>query len=131
MLSLYTAHSDKGAPLPRVVATSVGICGSYASILGSDPQMSDVISSKLSKIFQSHGAVRLSPPCLRPRDQNYLDTNKPVNAPAELINDQGCVLLMRENLTTNFARAVARCGLASNNLKRYDIDKVFRESDAG
>lgn len=121
---------DKSTLFPHVVATSVAIAGSYVSILGSDPQAVDMICSKLSTIFQSHGAVRLSPPCLRPRDQ-YLDTNNLVNGPAEVINDQGYVLLMRENLTVNFARAIARCGLASNNVKRYDIDKVFRESDAG
>jgi hypothetical protein len=41
------------------------------------------------------------------------------------------VLLMREDLTVNFARAIARCGLAANNVKRYDIDTVYNESDAG
>lgn len=89
----------------------------------------DIICTKMSSIFQSHGATRLSPPCLRPRDQN-IDTNL-VNGPAEFINDQGYVLLMREDLTVNFARAIARCGLAANNVKRYDIDKVFHESAAG
>lgn len=26
---------------------------------------------------------------------------------------------------------MARCGLAANNVKRYDIDTVYNESDAG
>lgn len=41
------------------------------------------------------------------------------------------VLLLKEDLTINFARQIARCGLAANNIKRYDIGTVYHESDAG
>ena len=91
--------------------------------------MVDALCSRLSSIFRSHGASCLRPPCLRPLDQN-IDLYS-VNRPAEVINDLGYVLLMRENLTANFARAVARCGLSANNVKRFDIDTVYQKSDAG
>ncbi len=110
-----------------IVATFVAVNGSFGSTLGSDPYMIDVICSRLRSIFESHGATRLQPPFLRPRDQ-HVDS---VNGPAEVINDQGYVLMIREDLTVNFARSIARCGLAANNVKRYDIDKVYHESDAG
>jgi histidyl-tRNA synthetase len=90
--------------------------------------MIDVVCSRLRSIFESHGATRLQPPFLRPRD--HVDFNS-LNGPAQVINDRGFVLTIREDLTVNFARAIARCGLAANNVKRYDIDKVFHESDAG
>lgn len=109
-------------------ATSAAVSGSFEAILGSDPHMIDAICSKLCSIFRSHGAIRLSPPCLRPRDQ-IIDVSS--SKSAELINDQGYVLTLREDLTVNFARAISRCGLAANNVKRYDIDKVYHESDAG
>eukprot|EP00804_Cyclotella_cryptica_P012302 CCRYP_019997-RB/>CCRYP_019997-RB protein AED:0.07 eAED:0.07 QI:234/0.93/0.94/1/0.87/0.82/17/67/1724 len=114
---------------PARLATSAAVTGSFETILGSDPHMVDMLCSKMSSIFRSHGAVRLRPPCLRPRDQS-MDFNS-VNGPAEFLNDQGYVLLMREDLTVNFARAIARCGSAANNIKRYDIDTVYHESDAG
>ena len=112
-----------------LLATSAAITGSVESIIGSDPYVIDVLCSRLSSIFRSHGAIFLRSPCLRPRDQN-IDLHS-VNRPAEVINDQGYVLLMREDLTANFARAIARCGLSANNVKRFDIDTVYHESDAG
>ena len=111
-----------------VIASCAAVSGSFESILGSDPHIVDSFTLRLSSIFKSHGATRLCASPLRPRD-NQIDSNSTLR-PAEIINDQGFVLLLREDLTTNFARAIARCGLTANNLKRFDIDTVYHESDA-
>ena len=52
-----------------------------------------------------------------------------MGGPAELLNVDGTVLLLPEDSTCTFARAVARGGCGS--LKRYSIKNVFHKSLAG
>jgi len=54
-----------------------------------------------------------------------------LNKPVEVLSRRGITLNLREDLTINFARAVSRGGSSTSNMKRYDINKVFIESDAG
>ena len=100
------------------------------SVLGANPRVVEVICRKLSDIFHSHGAVRLQGPLLRPKEVNELDSTL-FNKPVEVLGKRGCVLTIKEDLVVNFARAVARGGSATSNMKRFDINKVYIESEAG
>lgn len=100
------------------------------SVLGADPRVIEAICCKISDIFKSHGAVRLQGPLLRPKEANELDSTS-FNKPVEVLGKRGCVLTMKEDLVVNFARAVARGGSATSNMKRFDINKVYIESEAG
>jgi hypothetical protein len=126
----------RGAPqqvatvLAMNAATSAAVTGSKDVFLGFDPRVMDSLCSKLETIFLSHGAIRLRSPLLRPRDStDFVDSS--LNRPAEVLNARGSVLLLQEDLTVNFARAVSRGGVASSNVKRYDVNTVYHESDAG
>lgn len=115
--------------LAMTAASSAALEGNSNGILGANPRVVEGLCQKLGDIFQSHGAVRIQGPLVRPRDLNnsVLLHNRPV----ELLARRGSVLHLREDLMVNFARAVSRGGSSTNNLKRYDINKVFTESDAG
>ena len=123
----------RGAPqhiatiLAMTAASAAAIDGSCGGVIGADPRLVETLCCKLRDIFQSHGAVCLQGPLLRPRDSNDCMMQKPV----EVLSRRGIPLNLREDLTINFARAVSRGGSGTSNLKRFDIDKVFIESDAG
>ena len=124
----------RGAPqqvatiLAMRAATSAAVT-SVDGILGFDVRIVESICSKLASIFQSQGAVQLQSPLLRPRDST--DFTQSLNGPAEVLNGRGSVLLLQEDLTVTFARAISRGGVSTNNIKRFDIGKVYHESDAG
>ena len=66
---------------------------------------------------------------LQPRDA--LDLIATLNEPAQVLNRRGAALVLKSDLTVNFARAISRGGAATNNIKRYELGKCFLESDAG
>lgn len=109
-------------------ATAAAVSGADG-ILGPDPRVVDYVCSKLSTIFQSHGAVHLPSPLLKPRDA--LDLIATLNEPAQVLNSRGSALVLKSDLTVNFARSISRGGAATNNIKRYELGKCFLESDAG
>jgi hypothetical protein len=79
-------------------ATSAAVTGSLDGVHGADPRVVESICTRLSTIFQSHGAVRLRSPLLRPRPNSV--SAGTVGGPAELIDARGSVLLLPEDLTS-------------------------------
>lgn len=110
-------------------ASSAAITGAADGVHGADPRVVEEICVGLCSIFEAHGAVRLRTPLLRPRPANASDTA--VGGPAELLNSRGAVVLLPEDLTVSFARALGRGGAATSNIKRYDVDRVYHKSLAG
>lgn len=110
-------------------ATSAAVTGCFDGVHGSDPTVVETLCSRLTTIFQAHGAVHLKSPLLRPRPASV--HSLAVGGPAELIDPRGNVLLLPEDLTGPFARAVGRGGSAASNIKRYDIDRVHHKAIAG
>jgi len=116
--------------LAMAAATTAALEGNFDGILGADPRLIDSLKEKLSTIFQSHGAVRLKNPLLRPRPITK-NPKVSIGGPAEVLNPRGSVLLLPEDLTAPFARAVGRGGVATSNIKRYDIATVYHKSAVG
>lgn len=110
-------------------ATAAAITGSFDGVHGADPTVVEVICSRLTAIFQTHGAVRLRAPLMRPRPATAHALA--VGGPAEVIDTRGTVLLLPEDLTAPFARSVGRGGTAAANIKRWDLDRVHHRSIAG
>lgn len=106
------------------------VTGSADGIHGSDPRVVEMICATLASKFEEHGAVRLRSPLMRPRPESR-PGGAGVGGPAEVINSRGTVLLLPEDLTASFARAVGRGGSATSHLKRYDIGRVYHKSFVG
>jgi serine/threonine protein kinase len=115
--------------LAMKAATAAAVTGSLDGVHGADPSVVETVSERLKAIFQCHGAVRLRSPLLRPRTN--MAAAAAVGGPAEVMNVRGAVLLLPEDLTASFARALGRGGSATSHLKRYDIDRVFHKSMTG
>jgi translation initiation factor 2-alpha kinase 4 len=110
-------------------ASSAAITGAADGVHGADPRVVESICDGLCSIFETHGAVRLRSPLMRPRPANASENS--VGGPAEVLNSRGTVLLLPEDLTASFARALGRGGAATSNIKRFDIDRVYHKSLAG
>ncbi|KAL7471057.1 hypothetical protein ACHAXS_011340 [Conticribra weissflogii] len=126
----------RGAPqqvatiLAMRAATSATVGSSTdGGLLGADPLVVESFCDKIEFILKSQGAIRLRSPLLRPRDT--MDVRSALNEPVEVLDTRGSALLIREDLTVNFARAISRGGVSANNVKRFDIDNVYYSSDAG
>lgn len=115
--------------LAMKAAAAAAITGTLDGVLGADPDVVETVCERLKLLFQSHGAVHLRSPLLRPRSN--ASTTAAVGGPAEVMNGRGVVLLLPEDLTGSFARALGRGGSATSHLKRYDIDRVFHKSMVG
>ena len=126
--SLRGAPQQVAAITALSSATAAAVTGADG-IIGPDPRVVEYVCSKLRTIFQSHGAVHLPSPLLKPRDA--LDLIATLNEPAQVLNNRGSALVLKQDLTVNFARSISRGGAATNNIKRYEIGKCFLESDAG
>jgi translation initiation factor 2-alpha kinase 4 len=124
----------RGAPqqvasiIAMTSATAAAVTGADC-IIGPDPRIVEFVCSKISAIFQSQGAVHLPSPLLKPRDS--LDLIATLNQPAQVVNSRGSALVLKQDLTVNFARSISRGGAATNNIKRYEIGKCWLEGDAG
>jgi hypothetical protein len=84
--------------LAMSAATSAAIEGNLDGVHGADPRIVDAMKGRLTGIFQSHGAVRLKSPLLRPRP-NTKAVKATISGPVELMNPRGSVLLLPEDLT--------------------------------
>jgi len=119
------AVSRAASVIAMNAATSAAITGSNE---GFQSHVIEKICQRLVSIFQIHGAIHLKTPLLRPKcivDSNYSSNS------ITLIDKKGNVLMLPDDLTVNFARAVSRGGAATVSFKRYDIDKVFFPCIAG
>jgi translation initiation factor 2-alpha kinase 4 len=125
---LKRATQRTAGVLAMRAATSAAVTGCVDGVHGADPEVTENICQKLQLICENHGAVRLRTPLLRPRVENVAATG---GGPAELLNTRGVVLVLPEDLTVTFARAIGRGGSATSNIKRYDIDRVYHKSLAG
>jgi len=126
---LKRATQRAAGVLAMRAATSAAITGTSDGVQGADPTVIQEVCTRLSKIFQNHGAVPLKSPLLRPRPATA--HSLAVGGPAEVIDTRGTVLLLPEDLCAPFARAVGRGGSAAANIKRYDIDRVHHKAIAG
>ena len=115
--------------LASSAAAAIAIDGNVDGEVGKDPRIVEMITGRLTAIFQSHGAVHLKSPLLRPR---HLSSDRTiVGGPAEVLNRRGVSLYLAEDLTGSFARAVGRGGHSASNLKRYEIGRVYHKSISG
>lgn len=121
-------HRTAGVLAMRAAAAAA-VTGSVDGVHGADPTVVECFCQNLKQIFESHGAVRLRSPLLRPRLE--MSASCSGGGPAELLNTRGVVLVLPEDLTAPFARAIGRGGAATSNIKRYDIDRVYHRSLAG
>ena len=79
-------------------AAAAAATGAVDGVLGADPIVVERICELCKRIFQSHGAVRLRSPLLRPRMQ-HPTAGATIGGPAELLNPRGSILLLPEDLT--------------------------------
>lgn len=84
--------------LAMSAAASAAIEGNLDGVHGADPRLVDTLKGRLAGIFQSHGAVPLKSPLLRPRP-NANAIKVAISGPAELMSPRGSVLLLPEDLT--------------------------------
>jgi translation initiation factor 2-alpha kinase 4 len=83
--------------------------------------LQEVAKERIVRVFQKHGATCLSTPLLMPRNTLYDNTESCVR----LMTHSGGIVSMPHDLRAPFARYVAWNGITC--LKRYAIDKVYRE----
>lgn len=121
-------HRTAGILAMRAAAAA-SVTGAVDGVHGADPTVVENICTRLRQIFESHGAVRLRSPLLRPRLE--ISATSGGGGPAELLNTRGVVLVLPEDLTAPFARAIGRGGAATSSIKRYDIDRIYHKSLAG
>ena len=110
-------------------ATSAAVTGLVEGVHGADPRVVDHVCLRLKSVFEAHGAVHLRSPLLRPKPNHMLSGS--TGNVAELMNSRGTVLVLPEDLTASYARAVGRGGTATSNLKRYDVGRVYHKSLVG
>jgi translation initiation factor 2-alpha kinase 4 len=110
-------------------ATSAAVTGLTDGVHGADPRVVNHVCSELKAIFEAHGAVHLRSPLLRPKP-NFASASS-TGGLAEFMNSRGAVLVLPEDLTASFARAVGRGGTATSNIKRYDVSRVYHKSLVG
>lgn len=124
------SHAGKIRGAPHYTASILAMAAATTSAStghadGFLPRLTDSICNQLTKIFQSHGAVELKPPLLRPKGR--IENGK--DGHVEVMNERGIILLLPEDLTASFARSIGRAG--GIGVKRYDIDKTFHKSKVG
>ncbi|ELU08630.1 hypothetical protein CAPTEDRAFT_220708 [Capitella teleta] len=78
------------------------------------------VTDVLERVFRRHGAVRLTSPLLMPCDANVNESH------VRLMDHSGSIVGLPYDLRASFARYVARHGVS--HLKRYTMERVFRES---
>ena len=83
--------------LAMASATSAAVSANMDGVHGADPRVVEALCARLTAIFQSHGAVNLRSPLLRPRPNMVSHGHKA--GPAELIDVRGHVVLLPEDLT--------------------------------
>lgn len=96
-------------------AAAAAVTGTFDGVHGADPNIVEKICQRLKAIFQSHGAVRMRSPLLRPRSHT---SNATIGGPAEVINPRGVIVLLPEDLTASFGKQnyFTRCVLQLSRL---------------
>jgi hypothetical protein len=138
---LRNATQHAATVLAMNSATAAAARGHTVGVNGADPRVVKSICDQLICIFESHGAIPLKPPMLRPKGQHDISikhipklksqTDGSSIEPAEVINELGNNLLLPEDLQVNFARTIGRGGGALSNVKRYEIGTSFLKSISG
>lgn len=83
----------------NAAAASAAIEGSFDGIHGADPKAVEYVKNKLISVFESHGAVHIRSPLLRPRPHYSVTVG--VSGPAEIMDRRGSILLLPEDLTVS------------------------------
>lgn len=83
--------------------------------------LQELAKERIVRVFQKHGATCLSTPLLVPRNTLYDNTESCVC----LMTHSGGIVSIPHDLRVPFARYVVWNGITC--LKRYAIDKVYRE----
>jgi Histidyl-tRNA synthetase len=94
--------------------------GKNTSVL-SPLMLHELAKERISGVFQKHGATCLSTLLLMPQNNLYNHTDTSVH----LMARSGGIVTIPHDLRVPFARYVARNSITC--LKRYTIDKVYRE----
>lgn len=83
--------------------------------------------SAVERVFERHGAVRLSTPLLMPRSSAAPPTTvaHETSAAVTLMTHSGSVVTLPHDLRVPFARYVAWNSIAV--LKRFSVERVYRE----
>ncbi len=77
------------------------------------------LHSTMRTVFETHGAIPLSPPILMPAKQS--------SNGVQLLDKGGQLLMLPSDLTSPFARYMARKGVY--NIKRYQFGTVYRPAE--
>jgi len=93
-------------------AAAAAVTGTIDGVHGADPIVVEKMLEMAKSVFQSHGAVRLRCPLLRPRSHTAQIST--VAGPAELIDKRGHVLLLPEDLTGPFGKILLPCAIFRN-----------------
>jgi len=88
------------------------------------PRAMSAVRPVIEKIFLKHGAVRLASPLLVPKSSASAP-EKETSSAVTLMTHSGSVVTLPHDLRVPFARFAAWNGIT--HLKRYSIEKVFRE----
>lgn len=88
------------------------------------PKAMSAIRPVIEKVFLKHGAVHMASPLLIPKSSASASLNESSLAVA-VMTHSGSVVTLPHDLRVPFARYAAWNGITS--LKRYSIEKVFRE----
>ncbi len=117
------ASQNVASILAMAAATTSASTGTADGFL---PRLNESICNQFRLLFENHGAVKLSPPLLRPKGRGDVGRDGLV----EVMNERGIILTLPEDLTANFARSIGRAG-GLGGLKRYDIDRTYHKSKVG
>jgi serine/threonine protein kinase len=117
------ASQNVASVLAMAAATTSASTGTADGFL---PRLNESICNQFRLLFENHGAVKLSPPLLRPKGRGDVGRDGLV----EVMNERGIILTLPEDLTANFARSIGRAG-GLGGLKRYDIDRTYHKSKVG
>lgn len=81
-------------------STAAAVTGALDGVYGADPGVIGTVCEKIKAIFTSHGAAQLRSPLLRPRPNSSVIALN--GGPVEVMNSNGSILLMPEDLTAAF-----------------------------
>jgi len=139
-----SASGKVAIALAMRAASAAAITGSMTSyssgkgnpVYGADPRVVEHVGNTLRSIFAVHGAVEIEAPLLRPRENYGFNASGGAgnysfaSSKAEVMDETGQILVLNENLTASFARAVSRAGASTGNLKRFCFGKCFFKSSS-
>ncbi|ODM97010.1 Eukaryotic translation initiation factor 2-alpha kinase 4 [Orchesella cincta] len=114
--SLELLQSDYLPPPPRRSRTAIPVVGMKCF------HFFHKLKLTVQKVFERHGGLELGTPILMPKTQLYDEDNESC---VNLMCHSGNIVALPHDLRIPFARYIGRYGIT--HLKRYAIEKVFRE----